>query len=115
MTYVGEACLRLRNAEAAIDLAFDSLKSHCLHRARRGIDYALDFESARALVRPEPGVLWVRVESDDLSICAGTKVLIATEIGGYTTDMPEEIDWIPASGEPFATIFAHEQSERSSC
>lgn len=110
MTFVGETCLRFENAEAAIDLAFDSLKSHCTRRARQGVDYFLEFESARALVRPEPGVLWLRVESDDIGICDGTKVLIESEIGGYAKGMPSDILWVAASSEPFATIIAREKS-----
>lgn len=49
MRIIGEACLKLENAEAAINLAFESLQSHCIRRSRQEIDYALDFLSAKVL------------------------------------------------------------------
>ncbi|UXS43027.1 hypothetical protein FY150_24825 (plasmid) [Agrobacterium tumefaciens] len=111
MTFVGEACLIIENAEAAIDLAFNSLRSHCVSQSRRGLDYAFDFGAARALVRPEPRVLWLRVEADDFTICHGTKMLIQSKIRVYAKAMPMNVLWLDATAEPFGTIMALENVE----
>ncbi|WP_266064795.1 hypothetical protein [Brucella intermedia] len=111
MIFLCEARLFIENAEAAIDLAFNSLRFYCVSQSRQDLDYALDFGTARALIRPEPSVLWLRVEADDFTSCHGTKMLIQSKIRVYAKDMPMNMLWIDATAKPFGTIMAHENVE----
>lgn len=111
MTFVCEARLIIENAEAAIDPALNSLRSYCVSQSRQGLDYALDFGAARALIRPKPLVLWLRVEADDFASCHGTKMLIQSNLSVYAKAMPVNVLWLDATATAFDTIMAHENEE----
>jgi hypothetical protein len=69
---------------------------------REGDDLILELDSSRAIIRPVPGMLWLRVDASDLLTCIGTKMLLE--------DAPRHVLWVQAEHEPFAAVRAVIQS-----
>lgn len=108
--HIGEACLPIANALPIADMVSRGLKQHCRSWSRMDLNYIFDLPSARTIIRAEPDILWMRVEADDVDICHGVKALLEAELWNYTRDMPTNLLWLEARGEPFSTIMSHQQS-----
>lgn len=104
MGFVGEACLRIHDAEATIARASEKLRAFTIAQGYQGSDYVFDFDASRALVRAEPDVLWIHVESDEITICAGTKMLLEATIRDFASSMPTCLLWVRGAKEPFKII-----------
>ncbi|WP_141211548.1 hypothetical protein [Brucella grignonensis] len=113
MNFTCETCIKLENAETAIRKAFGSLQPHCCAQTRSGHDYAFDFCSAKAVVRADSHILWIRIEAEEFIIAVGAKILIQSEIAIHSKDVPENWLWIEATDDPFAAITSFEGQEGS--
>ncbi|WP_157037970.1 MULTISPECIES: hypothetical protein [Chelativorans] len=77
---------------------------------REGDDLILELDSSRAIIRPVPGMLWLRVDASDLLTCIGTKMLLESALRASREDAPRHVLWVQAEHEPFAAVRAVIQS-----
>lgn len=104
MKKIIEALVELENSEEAVVRAIERLAGDFTAIHRDGADYILEFESTRAVIRPQPSAVWLRVESDEYILCYGTKMLVEARIGEHATGMSEDVLWVEANGDPFAAL-----------
>lgn len=112
MRLIREAKLRLANAPYAAEHAIKSLTVHCRSISKNNGQYVLDFEEATAAIRAHEEELLIRVEAEESIISDGAMMLIASQISSHAINMPLNVLWVDASGEPFATILAQENLEK---
>jgi len=101
-----EACLSVDDEKQLAESMSAELASHCKERRLEGDDHVLQLDSSRAIIRPVPGMLWLRVDASDVLACIGTKMLLESAMLTHRKDAPRHVLWHSAGEEPFAAIQA---------
>lgn len=101
-----EACLRFTDQENLAEIIAAALTSHCKEQRWEGDDLVLELEASRAVIRPVPGMLWLRVDAVDLLTSIGTRMLLESALRMHRDDAPKCVLWVQANEEPFAAVRA---------
>lgn len=104
MNTSNEACLSLPCEEHLAETINAVLSSYCKGQRQEGKDFILELDCSRAIIRPMPGMLWLRVDASDLLSCIGTKMLLESAMVTHRDDAPRHVLWMKAEEEPFAAV-----------
>ncbi|MBB2701594.1 UNVERIFIED_ORG: hypothetical protein GGI66_006316 [Rhizobium esperanzae] len=107
--YVSEAFVQIAYAGRVAEKLCALSTDYCRSIDVKGADKVLDFDDARAILRPSDEGLYFRVEAEDSMTFHGIRTLLQGSLSTIVTFQDETVEWYAADGAPFGVRQRHLQ------